>query len=301
LIEIDRLTKIFPSHRALNACSLSIPAGTVFGLLGPNGAGKTTLIRLLLGFMKPTSGHATIARLDCQRQSVAVRQRVAYLPAEARLFRGMRAAQVLRFFAELHPAGNHQRSLEVARRLELDLKRRVLFMSTGMRQKLAICCVLGCHTPVLILDEPTANLDPTVRYEILQLIRETRQRGQTVLFSSHVLSEIEEVCDALAILRRGEVVHQMRLADLDSLHHVRGRVARSLPGPWRPDQLPEGVRWVTPPSDTDRGVVELELTGPLERHIGWLSELDLSQLRIEPAGLKSVYARYHFESLAATD
>lgn len=299
MIEIDRLTKVFPSHRALSACSLTIPAGTVFGLLGPNGAGKTTLIRLLLGFMKPTSGRASINRLDCQRQSVAVRRNVAYLPAEARLFRGMKAAQVLRFFANLHPAGDHQRSLEVARRLELDLKRRVLFMSTGMRQKLAICCVLGCHTPVLILDEPTANLDPTVRHEILQLIRETRQRGQTVLFSSHVLSEIEEVCDALAILRRGEVVHQMRLSDLDSRHHVRGRTARSQPAELLPEQLPPGVRQLSP-SATTRGLVELELIGPLEQHIGWLSELRLSELRIEPAGLKSVYARYHFESLAVS-
>jgi ABC-2 type transport system ATP-binding protein len=299
LIEIDRLTKVFPSHRALNACSLTIPAGTVFGLLGPNGAGKTTLIRLLLGFMKPTSGRATINQLDCLRQSVAVRRNVAYLPAEARLFRGMRAAQVLRFFAELHPAGDHLRSLEVADRLELDLKRRVLFMSTGMRQKLAICCVMGCRTPVLILDEPTANLDPTVRHEILELIRETRQRGQTVLFSSHVLSEIEEVCDALAILRRGEVVHQMQLAALDSLHHLRGRTTRPLAAELRSDQLPQGVRWLTQPAGAD-GAVELELAGPLERHVGWLGELSLSDLKIEPAGLKSVYARYHFESRPAT-
>ena len=132
---------------ALCHCTLTVQRGEVFGLLGPNGAGKTTLLRLLLGLLHPTAGWARIDGLDCYRQSLAVRQRVAYLPGEARLFRQMRGRDVLRFFADIRRRGDWRAPLQLAERLELDISRRVSFMSTGMRQKLALAATLAADTP----------------------------------------------------------------------------------------------------------------------------------------------------------
>ena len=203
LIETHSLTKRYRDLAALDDCTFGVARGEVFGLLGPNGAGKTTLLRLLLGYLKPASGRALIDGLDCYRQSVRVRRVVSYLPGEARLFRSMRGRQVLKFFAEIRPEGNLQRSIELAERLELELSRRVAYMSTGMRQKLALAATLAADTPLVILDEPTSNLDPTVRGIVLDLVSEARRHGCTVVFSSHVLSEVEAVCDRVAFLRRG--------------------------------------------------------------------------------------------------
>lgn len=206
IVEVTGLTKRYGSFAALNDCQLSVPEGSVFGLLGPNGAGKTTLIRCLMGYLRPTSGVAKADGLDCQRESLLVRQRVCYLPAETKLFRMMRGRDCIDFFSAIHPRGSKTLAMGIADRLELDLKRRVGFMSTGMRQKLAIACVLSCQCRLMILDEPTANLDPTVRTEVLKLVREANERGTTIAFCSHVLSEIEEICDHAAILKAGQVV-----------------------------------------------------------------------------------------------
>jgi len=167
LIETSSLTKRYGAVAALCDCSLAAQSGEVFGLLGPNGAGKTTLLRLLLGYLRPTAGSATVAGLDCQRQSLDVRRRVAYLPAEPSIFPQMRGRDALRLFAEIRGCRDLRRSLAIAERLELDLSRRVGFMSTGMKHKLALVITLSADVPIYILDEPTASLDPTVRATVL--------------------------------------------------------------------------------------------------------------------------------------
>jgi len=194
------LTKHFKHVRALTNLNCVIQRGEVVGLLGPNGSGKSTLVRLLMGFMAPTSGTATLLGLDSQRDRVAVHERIAYLPGDARLFRTMRGTDALQFFAAIRKSASIERARQIADRLELDLNRWIAFMSTGMRQKLALAAVLALDTPILILDEPTANLDPTIRNEVLTLVKAASQAGRTVLFSSHVLSEIEEICDRVMIL-----------------------------------------------------------------------------------------------------
>lgn len=217
VVAVEKLTKIYGELRALDGCDLKIAEGSVFGLLGPNGAGKTTLIRSLLGFIKPTSGSAHVDGLNCISNSLAVRARIAYLPAEAKLFRMMRGAAALEFFSQIHPHGSLNRARDIADRLKLDLSRRVAFMSTGMRQKLAIACVMACRAKLMILDEPTASLDPNVRRVVLSLIRESQQAGSTILFSSHILSEIEDVCDFAAVMNQGRVVRSIDLRDLRPL------------------------------------------------------------------------------------
>jgi ABC-2 type transport system ATP-binding protein len=259
----------------------------VFGLLGPNGAGKTTLIRLLMGFLQPTSGHASIGGFDCCHQSLEVRKRTAYLPGEAKLFRTMRGSDVLEFFCQARPAGEIQLYRQIAQRLDLDVARRVGSMSTGMRQKLALAITLAANAELLILDEPTANLDPTVRGEVLAMVVESKRRGSTVLFSSHVLSEMEEACDRVTILRKGNVVHLQTVSELRRQHRVQASFRDPLPNPL---EGYEGRSTVLRASDRE---ITFETEGDLPQLLAWLARLPLTDVRVEQVGLRAVYDRFH--------
>lgn len=286
LVETHSLTKRYGDLTALRECSLSVRAGEVFGLLGPNGSGKTTLIRLIMGFLKPTSGRALVDGYDCYRESVAAHLRISYLPAEARMFRQMRGRDVLRFFSDIRPGGDLRRALAIAERLDLDSSRTVAFYSTGMRQKLALAAAVSVETPLLILDEPTANLDPTVRSEVLAIVREARAAGRTVVFSSHVLSEVENCCDRVVILRRGDLVHTQIMGDLRRQHRIRAQLTGPLPEP--PADLGE-----LSIETTAAGAIRIETPGELSPLLGWLARLPLAEVRIEPIGLQALYDRYH--------
>ena len=261
IVRIERLTKRYGDFNALSDCCLGVRRGEVFGLLGPNGAGKTTLIRLMLGFLQPTSGRCLVDGFDPRLDGVGLRQRVAYLPGDARLPRHMRGGGVLRFFAEMHPSGDLDRSLAIADRLELQTRRRVGFMSTGMRQKLALSVVLGLSTPLLILDEPTANLDPTIRATVLDLVLTARDAGRTVIFSSHVLSEIEDTCDRVAFLRHGKLAHELAMADLFQRHRITAR------RPDGPVGLPEEFRQSVSLEQVQHGL-DLHLEAAQRRRLG---------------------------------
>ena len=288
LVVTEGLGKAFGKFQALRDVDLSIPKGVVFGLLGPNGAGKSTLIRCLLGFLKPSSGRASIEGLDCWSNPVEVHQRVSYLPGDARLPRTMRAKGLMRLFADLRPNGSYERSLRVADRLELEPKRWVGLMSTGMKQKLALSIALAVEAPLLILDEPTANLDPTVRGEVLSLIREAKSNGQTVIFSSHVLSEIEEVCDEVAILRRGKLAHQQSLEDMKWQHRIRAVTEQDVAARAESAGLGDALSIL---QDDQR--VQIETDGDLSPVLKWLAEMTLTNVSVEPVGLKSIYDRIH--------
>lgn len=284
----NNLSKRYRNFLALDGVSLSIGEGEVFGLLGPNGAGKSTLIRCLLGFLKPSSGSASIDGLDCYLDRVGVHARLSYLPGDARMYRTMRAKGLLKLFAGLREGGSLEAAMAVADRLELDLSRWVGLMSTGMRQKLALSICLSVEAPLLILDEPTANLDPTVRGQVLDLIKEAKQRGQTVIFSSHVLSEIEEVCDRVAILKSGKLAFQQSLEDLSWQHRIRATTDVAVAE--RVNKLDSQVQPMIL-QDGDRVMIETQ--GELSPVLKWLAEMPLRNVTIEPVGLRSVYDRIH--------
>ena len=283
------LSKRYRGFLALDSVSLQIDQGEVFGLLGPNGAGKSTLIRCLLGFLKPSSGSATVDGLDCYLQRVAVHSKLSYLPGDARMYRTMRARGLLKMFAGLREGTSYEDAVRVADRLELDLSRWVGLMSTGMRQKLALSICLSVDAPLLILDEPTANLDPTVRGQVLELISEARKRGRTVVFSSHVLSEIEDVCDRVAILKSGKLAFQQSLEDLSWQHRIRATTT-SISVTDQVDKLNTQQR-PTIIQNEDR--VMIETMGELSPILKWLSDMPLRNVTIEPVGLRSVYDRIH--------
>lgn len=288
----ESLGKRYGDFDALKSCCVRVQTGDIFGLLGPNGAGKTTLIRLLLGYLHPTSGHCLVAGINPEIDSVAVRRHVSYLPGDARLPRHMRGSGVMKFFAEMHPSGNLEKSREVADRLELDSRRRVGYMSTGMRQKLALAVVMSASTQLLILDEPTANLDPTVRGIVLELVREAREEGRTVIFSSHVLSEIEETCDNVAFLRHGQLAHELKMSDLYQRHRITARSAsRDLAVP---EELASDVV-----VSTEESHLQIDTAGDLARYLPWIDSLGLKGVRIEPLGLRSVYDAVHSGSVVS--
>ncbi len=293
VVETVGLCKRYGDFDALSDCSVRVQQGEVFGLLGPNGAGKTTLIRLLLGHLRPSSGKCEVGGLSPVDDGVAVRRQIAYLPGEARLARHMRGQNVLRFFSEMHPGGQLARSVSIAEALELDLGVRVAFMSTGMRQKLALAVVLGLDTPLLILDEPTANLDPTVRGTVMELVSRAGHDGRTVIFSSHVLSEIEETCQRVAFLRRGKLAHELTMSDLFQRHRITAT------DPLRSIRVPDDL---SPRVSVRRlGVdansrLQIDTAGDLAPLLGWIASLSLERVRIEPLGLRAVYDSVHHDS-----
>ncbi len=287
LVQTFGLSKAYGAFQALSEVCLEIPRGQVFGLLGPNGSGKSTLIRCLLGYLKPSSGRATVDGLDCLGDRVAVHQQVSYLPGDVRLPRTLRAKGLMKLFAGMRTNGSFDRSMEVAQRLELPATRWVGLMSTGMKQKLALSIALSVDAPLLILDEPTANLDPTVRGEVLNLIREAKAAGKTVIFSSHVLSEIEDVCDSVAILKQGKLAHRQSLEDMRWQHRIRATTDTDLNSLTRPSGLELlGIE------QNDSNVL-IETDGDLSPLLKWLADLPLQNVSIEPVGLRAVYDRVH--------
>jgi ABC-2 type transport system ATP-binding protein len=202
------------------------------------------------------------------------------------LFRRMRGREVLTFLGRLRARGSAERAYALADRLALDLDRGVAQMSTGMRQKLALAATLAAETPLVILDEPTANLDPTVRGDVLALVDEARQAGRAVLFSSHVLDEVEAVCDRVGILRQGRLVHQLRTSELRRQHRIRARLTGPLPLP--PPTIASQLA-IRRTGDE----IEIETPGELSPLLGWLATAPLAEVRIEPVGLRAVYDRFH--------
>lgn len=286
LLVTKNLTKAYGDFLALDDLSLEVGRGEVFGLLGPNGSGKSTTIRLLLGFLQPTRGHAIIGGHDCWHDSVAVRSQVAYLPGELRLYENMTGRQLLRFLGALRRHGMGERAETLAKRFDIDLNRPIAHLSSGMKRKLALIQVLMPQVPLLILDEPTNTLDPTMRDELLEQLIEAKQRGQTVLFSSHVLQEVERVCDRVGILRKGRLAHLQEMKELQSSRQVRFRLQAGVPMAW--PELP-GVRMVGSPN----GEVTLECRGELQPLLSWLANHAIADLRIEPLGLGPVYHQYY--------
>jgi ABC-2 type transport system ATP-binding protein len=281
----EALTKDYGHFRALDALDLSIRPGEVFGLLGPNGSGKSTALRLMLGFMRPTAGRVRIAGFDSWEQSVDARRQVAYLPGELRLYENMTGRQLIRFLASLRKAPLGPDVDRMAKRLDIDIDKPLTQMSSGMKRKVALLSVLLAPVPVIILDEPTNTLDPSMRDELLAQLRQARDQGQAVLFSSHVLAEVERVCDRVGILQRGRLVHVQDMVELREARLVRASFARS------PDAVPE-LPGLHLRDKSDHQVV-LEYQGELPPLLDWLARQPVLDVRIEPLGLAGVYQRYH--------
>jgi len=214
-IRLEALTKFYGATRGIEDLTLEVRAGEVLGFLGPNGAGKTTALRLLIGLLRPTSGRAEIMGFDTTRESVEVRRRVGYLPGDPALYGNRNGSELLKLVLRTRQLDRAPLAEQLIETLNAPMERDIRKCSRGMRQKVALVLALGHDPEVLVLDEPTTGLDPLGQRAMLSFLRERAEAGRTVLLSSHMLSEVEQVCERVAILREG------RLTRLDSVEALR--------------------------------------------------------------------------------
>jgi len=217
-IQTSKLSKDYGLGRGLFDLDLTVSPQEVFGFLGPNGAGKSTTIRCLMGLIRPTQGSAHIFGLDCRRDSVAVKRKVGYMPGDMPQFGSLRGREVVAYLGGLRGSVDTSVVRKIAERFDLDLGRRFREYSSGNKKKLGILLAFMHRPELLILDEPTGGLDPLNQQEFYKLVTETRDAGATIFLSSHILSEVEHVCDRVGIIRSGRLV---KVAELDEIHNIR--------------------------------------------------------------------------------
>jgi ABC-2 type transport system ATP-binding protein len=216
-VVVDDLTKDYGRRRALDKLSLEVRRGEVYGFLGPNGAGKTTTLRILLDLLRPTSGRATVLGLDAQRDAIAVHRRVAYVPGDVALWPQLTGGQAIDALLALHGSADRSRRDELVEEFQLDPTVRVRAYSKGNRQKVALIAAFAADAELMILDEPTSGLDPLMEAAFRRRLTAARDEGRTVLLSSHILGEVESVCDRVGIIREGRLVET---GTLDELRHL---------------------------------------------------------------------------------
>lgn len=214
VIATTGLTKDYGNGRGIFDLDLVVDHGEIFGFLGPNGSGKTTTIRLLMGLIHPTRGSAQVLGLDCQRDAVEVKRHVGYLPGELPQYGGWKGSEVVGYLAGLRGNVDPAEVRRIAERFDLDLGRTYREYSRGNKQKLALVVAFMHRPELFLLDEPTSGLDPLNQQQFHELVRESIARGATVFLSSHVLSEVEQLCDRAGIVREGKLVAQAPLAEL---------------------------------------------------------------------------------------
>jgi ABC-2 type transport system ATP-binding protein len=214
-IELNHLTKRYGKARGIEDVTFQVAQGEIFGFIGPNGAGKSTTIRTLLNFLYPTSGTAKILGKDVVTEAKNLRQHIGYLPSEVHYYDDMKVSELFRFSAGFYPGDSSKHALELAERLQLDTTRKIEDLSFGNKKKVGIIQALMHEPEILILDEPTAGLDPLMQSIFFELLRELQQKGTTIFFSSHYLSEVQKLCNRVAIIKDGRMI---KIENMEDLH-----------------------------------------------------------------------------------
>lgn len=288
VIEIEGLTKRYGSVQALSGLELTVPTGTIFGFLGPNGAGKTTTLRILVGLLRATAGHATVFGKDAWSESTDIRSRIGYVSGDVRLYEWMTGTAFLAFCDRARGGGAACEIKRLRDRFDLNLDRRIRSYSRGMKQKLALIQSLMHRPPLLILDEPTVALDPLVQQTLYAELRQVAADGRTVLFSSHTLSEVEALCDRVAIIRSGRLVECATIEEMArrALRRVEFRLNGILP---KGMEFPDGLIAKIGVNGTVTG----SWRGRADRLVAWLATLDLADVTIGSPNLEDLFAAYY--------
>lgn len=216
-LETSNLTKQFGKFTAIKDINLTLNEGEVFGYIGPNGAGKTTTINVLLGILKATSGSAKIFGKDVWSEAVDIHKRISYVPGDVNLWPNLTGGEVIDLFASLHGNANPKKRKELLEMFELDPTKKCRTYSKGNRQKVALVSAFAAESDLYILDEPTSGLDPLMEQTFQKCVRELKANGKTILLSSHILSEVEQLCDRVGIIRKGEIIETITLDELKNL------------------------------------------------------------------------------------
>jgi ABC-2 type transport system ATP-binding protein len=288
-IRTEALTKRYGTTVALDSLDLTVIAGEVYGYLGPNGAGKTTTIRVLLGLHRPTRGRAELFGIDAWADPVEAHRRVAYVAGEPFLWPSLTGAETLAFLARVHGGVDAGYRDQLSERFGLDTNKKIRALSKGNRQKVQLMAALASRAPLLLLDEPTAGLDPLMEMVFRECIQEAKDRGQTVFLSSHILSEVEALCDRVGILRHGRLVEQ---GTLDQLRHLSAQtvdVTFEGSAPGLPTLAGVAVTTIGP------SALRFEVHGPVGPLIEALSRFPIVTLNSREPSLEEIFL-HHYNS-----
>jgi ABC-2 type transport system ATP-binding protein len=289
VIETQGLSVYYGRQRGIVDVDLRVNQGEVFGFLGPNGAGKTTTQRVLLDIIRPTAGEARLFGLDCRKQGVEARRRVGYLPGELALYGPMRASQFFAMYASLQQSGgDHGYWKTLADRLDLDTTRRIRQLSRGNRQKVGVVAAFMGKPDLLILDEPTSGLDPLMQQTVMELVREANAAGATVFFSSHILPEVQAVCDRVGIIREGALVATERVEDLTHQQFKRVQMTFAAPPPAGAFNL-EGVEVTS----RDERSVTLKVQQNLDAVLARAAGLGIVDIETIPVTLEEIFLAFY--------
>ncbi|MFC5750176.1 ABC transporter ATP-binding protein [Actinomadura rugatobispora] len=287
-IRTSGLVKTFGRTRALDGLDMVVEAGEVHGFLGPNGAGKTTTLRVLLGLLRADAGTARLLGEDPWEKAVELHRRLAYVPGDVTLWPSLTGGEVIDLLGRLRGQADGSRRDELIERFQLDPRKKARTYSKGNRQKVALIAALASDVEVLLLDEPTSGLDPLMEAVFRECVGEERERGRTVLLSSHILSEVEALCERVSIIRDGRIVETGTLADLR--HLTRTSVTAELSVP------PDGLESL--PGVHDLHIDDRRLSCQVDtRHIGavvtHLGSLGLRDISVQPATLEELFMRHY--------
>jgi ABC-2 type transport system ATP-binding protein len=293
IIATQQLSKRYGRRMGLDAADLHVGEGEIFGFLGANGAGKTTAIRLLLGFLRPSHGRATIFGLDCWRDSARIKSDVGYLPGDLRLYPWLTAQRALRIVGRVRGLDLRAAGAELAKRFQLETDLRVRRMSRGTRQKLGLIMALVHKPRLLVLDEPTSGLDPVMQGILASYLRELASAGHTVFFSSHTLREVETLCDRVAVVRQGRVI-----AD-ETLQALRSRARRTVELVFADEAAATGAAMpeFLHVRHREGHRVHCELEGPAAPLVRWAAQQPLTDVTISPPDLETLFRKFYDVSL----
>jgi ABC-2 type transport system ATP-binding protein len=289
IIRTSDLTKYYGKARGVIDLDLEVQPGEVFGYLGPNGAGKTTTIRLLLDFIRPTSGRAEVLGLDSHAQSIEIRRRTGYIPGDLVLYENMTGRELLRYFGHLRGGVEWKRVTALAERLDLDMSRQIKALSKGNKQKIGLVQAFMHAPELLVLDEPTSGLDPLVQQEFYRLLREVKAAGTTVFLSSHVMSEVEHICDRVGIIRDGKLVliDEVGRLKANAVRRFEIEFARPVPGEVF-DHLPN-VSDVS----VENGFVRCTVSGPVDALVKVAAQYEVNTITSHEPDLEEIFLSYY--------
>lgn len=291
IIRTENLTKYYGKSRGIKGVNLDVKQGEIFGFIGPNGAGKSTTIRTLLGLIKPSSGSAEIFGKDITRFGPEIREEVGYLPSEVFYYDNMRVVDLLKYSASFYNKPKHDleiRMRELAERLDLDLYKKINNLSYGNKKKVGIVQGL-LHSPkLIILDEPTGGLDPLMQQTFFKMLQEENARGATVLFSSHILSEVQRLCDRVAIIRDGSIVATEHMKDLRQNSYLKCTVTVGAPVK-RVDFEIAGIGKL----EANGREISFLYRGDTNKLIKMLSRLDIRNILLEEPELDEIFMHYY--------
>ena len=290
ILRLENITMQFGGVIAVNNMNLEVGEGEIVSLIGPNGAGKSTTIRTLMGLLKPTGGTASVFGLDCGRQASEIAKDVGYLPSENCYYNSMKVKEMLLYTAELYGVAGHDRMEALAERLHLDLSRRIGDLSLGNKKKVGIVSALLPSPKLLIMDEPTSGLDPLIQQTFYDLLKEEHERGTTIFLSSHVLSEVQRLCDRVAILREGKLV------GVQSMKELRGNGYKKISLTAK-NAIPEDLFSIPGTAnlewDKSKTSVSFMFSGTVMTIMNQLHRLELEDILIEEPSLEEIFLHYY--------